>query len=94
MINNDNTISLIDENGKSKKYDVLITFETEDNNLYVVYTDNELDEDGFTKTYAGIYHEEKGKKSLLPVESDEEWSLIEKLLKKLEKNNKGVNNEE
>ena len=92
MINEDNTISLISENGKPKKYQVLITFEAA-NNQYIVYTDNELDEDGFTKTYAGIYHEEDNKKSLLPVETDEEWALIEKLLKNLEKNNKGVNDE-
>ena len=94
MINEDNTIVLIDEDGNKKSYDILITFEAEENNcLYIVYTDNEHDEDGFIKTYAGIYNEENGKKSLLPIESEEEWELIDKLLKRLESKNKGVTNE-
>ena len=39
--------------------------------------EEELDEDGFVKTYAGIYHNEDGKESLLPVEKEDEWELIE-----------------
>lgn len=91
MINNsDNTINLIGEDGKSKTYDILIMFEAEENNkTYIVYTEHELDDDGFIKTYAGIYN----KDSLLPVENDEEWELIDSLLKKLEEKNKGVANE-
>lgn len=96
MINNeDNTISLIGDDGKSIKYDIVLTFQANENNqLYIVYTDNTQDEDGFIKTYAGIYHEEYGKKSLLPVETDEEWELIDRLLKKLEEKNKGAVNED
>lgn len=94
MINEeDNTISLLSQDGTSKKYDVLLMFESENDDLYIVYTDHELDEDGFTKTYAGIYKDEDGKKSLLPVETDEEMELIDQLLKKLEKK-EGVTDEE
>jgi len=84
----DNIISLTGEDGKPKQYQVILTFETEENdNLYIVYTDGQLDEDGFVKTYAGIYDNQDGKESLLPVETDEEWQLIEKLLMKIDNEN-------
>lgn len=85
---NTNTISLTDEQGIKKDYKVILTFETEENdNFYIVYTDNVIDEDGFIKTYAGIYHNDAGKEVLLPVVKDEEWALIEKLLAKIDKEN-------
>lgn len=89
MINKDNnTISLTDENGVRKDYRVIITFETnENNNYYIVYTDDVIDEDGFLRTFAGIYHNENGKEVLLPVLKDEEWALIENLLAKTAKEN-------
>ena len=86
MINKkDSIIKLIDEKGNPKEYKVILTFETEENdNHYIVYTDNEIDEEGFLKTYAGIYSNVNGKESLLPVETDEEWQLIESLLLKID----------
>lgn len=86
MINKkDSIIKLIDEKGNPKEYKVILTFETEENdNHYIVYTDNEIDEEGFLKTYAGIYSNVNGKESLLPVETDEEWQLIERLLLKID----------
>lgn len=84
----DNIISLTGEDGISKEYQVLLTFETEENNnLYYVYTDGSLDEEGFVKTFAGIYDNNNGKETLLPVETDEEWQLIEKLLMKIDNEN-------
>ncbi|MBE6148978.1 MAG: DUF1292 domain-containing protein [Firmicutes bacterium] len=89
MINKENNIiSLTDENGIRKDYRVILTFETnENNNFYIVYTDNVVDEDGFIKTYAGIYRNDSGKEVLLPVVKDEEWALIEELLAKTDKGN-------
>lgn len=81
-----NVITLTDSDGVKKDYKVILTFEVEENdNLYIVYTDNVIDEDGFLKTYAGIYQNNNGKEILLPVVKDEEWALIEKLLKKVDK---------
>ena len=81
---NENKITLV--NGKkSIEYDVLFSFEANDNKYYV-YTNNEEDEDGFIKVYAGIYMKDSKKESLIPVESEEELSLIEGLLAKLDKN--------
>lgn len=89
-----NTITLSEGKNKKKEYDILLTFESEDSEkFYIVYTDNELDEDGFIKTYAGIYNKTSSKEELLPVESEEELSLIEKLLSKLDEGN-GESSEE
>ena len=81
---NENKITLV--NGKKTVvYDILFSFEA-NNNKYYVYTNNEEDEDGFIKVYAGIYMKDSKKETLLPVESEEELSLIEGLLAKLDKN--------
>lgn len=81
-----NVITLTDGEGVKKDYKVILTFEVEENdNIYIVYTDNVIDDDGFLKTYAGIYKNDNGKEVLLPVLKDEEWALIEKLLKKVDK---------
>ncbi|MBR4230586.1 MAG: DUF1292 domain-containing protein [Bacilli bacterium] len=88
----DSKIYLIDENGKSKEYKVLLTFTAkENNNFYVVYTDGSLDEDGYVITYAGIYDKKNDKKVLLPVETDAEWELIDHLLTKLDEEGKNEN---
>ena len=81
---NNNKITLV--NGKKNvEYDILFSFEA-NNNKYYVYTNNKEDEDGFIKVYAGIYMKDSKKEYLLPVESEEELSLIEGLLEKLDKN--------
>ena len=81
---NENKITLT-TGKKSTTYDVLFSFEA-NNNKYYVYTNNIEDEDGFIKVYAGIYIKDSKKEYLMPVESEEELSLIEGLLAKLDKN--------
>ena len=81
---NENKITLM-SGKKQTVYDILFSFEA-NNNKYYVYTNNEEDEDGFNKVYAGIYMKDSKKETLLPVESEEELSLIEGLLAKLDKN--------
>ncbi len=81
---NENKITLTN-NRKTEVYDILFSFEANDNKYYV-YTNNEEDEDGFIKVYAGIYMKDSKKETLLPVESEEELALIEGMLEKLDKN--------
>ena len=81
---NENKITLV-TGKKTTIYDILFSFEA-NNNKYYVYTNNKEDEDGFIKVYAGIYMKDSKKEYLLPVESEEELSLIEGLLAKLDKN--------
>ena len=78
-----NVISLMN-NGEVKDYDIILTFTLDDDKKeYIIYTDNEKDGDGFIKIHAGIYNEDN-KESLLPIKNDEEWSLIEEILEKIE----------
>ena len=67
--------------GEETEYEILFTFESEDTNKkYIVYTDNELDEDDMIKTYASIYEDNDGVLKLTKIEDEKEWKLVEKLL--------------
>ena len=60
-----NTFTIINDEGKEVKYDVLFTFQSEETNKdYIVYTDNSKDEDGNVQVYASIYHPEEEKSRL------------------------------
>ena len=79
----DNTLILIDKNGKEKKYEIITSFylnSTKKN--YVVYTDNVKDEDGDISIYALIVHPDDDTK-LEKVESEEEWKIIENILEEM-----------
>ena len=82
----DNYITLKDENNKELNVEVLFTFESSENNkTYVVYTDHSKDSDQKEKVFAGIYDE---KKSMLnPIETKEDYNLIENILSSIEKKN-------
>ena len=41
-----------DNNGEEKEYTILLTFDTDDDKTYYVYTCDELDSEGYIKTYA------------------------------------------
>ena len=49
----------------------------------MAYTDNTLDELGNTKVYASIFNPEEENPVLLPIETEEEWKLIEGILTSL-----------
>ena len=74
------TIYLTDENENECEYSVILTFDTDENNRYIVYTKDEVDEDGFIKTYAGKVDGEV----LKPIKDDNIWQLIENLLNKID----------
>ncbi|MGN1345085.1 MAG: DUF1292 domain-containing protein [Traorella sp.] len=70
-----NTLYIKDENGKEIAYDILFTFENEQTKKqYVVFVDPN-DEDG--EVFASCYDEEG---NLLPIETDEEWEMVEEVL--------------
>lgn len=79
-IEDNDTFVTISENGEEIEFTVLFTFEHDDNN-YVVYTDFAKDEDGDTSVYASRYTPGEDTFNLLPIETEEEWELIEFLLK-------------
>jgi len=73
-----------DSKGKEIEYEILFTFESEDTNKkYIVYTDNEKDDEGMIKTYASSYTNEEGNEEVLKlnkIEDEKDWSLVEKVL--------------
>lgn len=71
--------------GEKIEYEILFTFDREENKKsYIVFTDNNLDDDGNIITYAARYDKLGEEMKLQDIETDEEWDLIEKLLAQIE----------
>ncbi len=91
-----NSFTIINEEGKEVKYDVLFTFQSEETNKdYIVYTDNTKDEEGNVQVYASIYHPEEEHSKLEAIETDQEWKIIDTILKTIQdelKNNQDEQN--
>ena len=69
--------------GKKIEYDVILTFKNEKNKKdYVVYTDNEFDEQNKLRIYAATYNPLTNEFIDVP-ESKEEWNEIYKVLDKI-----------
>lgn len=80
----------INPDGRIVECETLFTFQNTDNGKsYIVYTDNQVDEDGNTVVYASEYvpadveyNEQSGMAaiSLIPIEEEGEWAMVEKLI--------------
>lgn len=79
------------DDGEEVLCETLFTFESEvTNKNYIVYTDNEVDDNGNTKVYASVLnHMDESVAKLLPIESDKEWCIIETILDEFNKNANG-----
>ena len=76
-----NTFTMLDEKGQDHTYDVLFTFESEENgNNYIVFKDNSLDETGNIVVYASTYDPTNPQSRLGAVETEQEWKVIETIL--------------
>lgn len=93
-----NTFKVINNDGKEITCDILFTFDSDETKKsYIVYTDNSKDEDGNVQVFASIYDPKMENPKLEPIESDQEWKIIETILdtlqeeikKKSEENNDG-----
>lgn len=76
MSMSDKTLRIEDEQGEEKDYEILFTFHHEESGKsYVVYKEFGDSEEVF----AAIYTEHEGEEGgdLLPIETDEEWDMIE-----------------
>ena len=70
-----NSLYVKDENGNEKRMTILFTFDNEvTKKQYVVFQDPEQDED---EVYDSAY-DENGQ--LLPIETDEEWEMVEEVI--------------
>jgi len=77
-LNEDMRFHIVNEQGEEVECIVLFTFEMNDR-MYMVYTDQTRTELGELNISACIVEEER----LLPVESAEEWAVIQEELNKL-----------
>ena len=82
---NNNSLIIKDENGNSVEYEIIAKISSKENEKdYLVFTANELDEDGCIITYAYQINPKKKDNNLYPIETDEEYEFIEKLLSNLD----------
>ena len=90
-----NAFSMLDENGNEVIYDVLFTFESDETGKnYIVYTDNQLDEEtGNVEVYASIYDPTDPKSKLEAIETEKEWKVIETILETLQEEVRNKNKE-
>lgn len=77
-----NAFVVIDENGKEIECEVLFTFESEDfGKSYVLYFEKTESEEEQVEIFASSYDPSKENGGeLMPVETDEEWEMIEEML--------------
>ena len=77
------------DNGEKIKCNALFTFESDETGKnYIVYTDNTTDEEGNKKVYASTFDPKEENPVLGPIETDEEWKVIENILNKLQEGTK------
>lgn len=70
----------VDTEGNKREYEVILTFHNDNNEKdYVVYTNNEKDDEGKLKVYSAIYDPTKDEILGTP-ETREEWQQIIQLL--------------
>ena len=81
-----NTFTVINSEGREVVCDVLFTFDSDETNKsYIVYTDNTKDQNGNTQVYASIYDpKQQDNMELLPIETEKEWKVIETILESLQ----------
>jgi len=73
--------TIVNDRGEEVECEILFTFDSDETKKsYIVYTDNTLDDKGSTKVYASIYDPTGQDSSLIPIESEKEWLVIENIL--------------
>ena len=80
-----NTFTVLSDTGEEVECELLFSYEVP-GKTYIVYTDNKTDEEGNTRVYASVVSDvSQENPELEPIETDEEWSLIESILSSLMK---------
>ena len=85
MENNEKHITVVDENGNEQLHEVLFTFESDEyGKAYVLYfpVGADADDEEHVEIHASSYeqNEDGTAGSLQPIETDEEWDMIEEVL--------------
>lgn len=81
-----NMFTLTTDDGKTLECEVIMTIDSKEfSKNYMVYTDHTIDENGYIKTYASSYDPTGEDINLKPVETKEEWDMIENILSSAQK---------
>ena len=92
-MNNENTFTIIDNNGKERVCEVLFTFESDETKKnYIVYTDNSMDNEGNVRVYASIYKVKGEKTELEAIETEREWKIVETILTSIQEESRKEEN--
>lgn len=90
-----NSFKFINEQGVEVTCDILFTFDSEETKKsYVVYTDNSKDAEGNIQVFASVYHPNEQNSKLEPIETEQEWKIIETILETLQEEIKKKSEEE
>ena len=85
MDNNNNTFKVINDEGQEIVCDILFTFDSEETKKsYIVYTNNSRDAEGNVQVFASIYDPNQENPRLAPIETEQEWKIIETILNTLQ----------
>ena len=80
-----NEFEVFNDLGEKITCNALFTFESDETGKnYIVYTDNAIDEEGHKKVYASTFNPLEENPVLGPIETEEEWNIIEDILNKLQ----------
>mgnify|MGYP004600598611 CR=1 FL=1 len=97
MDNKENSFKFkaVDADGRQIDCETLFMFDSpETQKSYIVYTDNSKDAEGNVQVFASIYDPKQENPKLEPIESDQEWKIIETILNTLQEEiKKKVDNE-
>lgn len=73
------TFTVENEKGEQVPCEAIATFESEETGkLYIIYTDNSLDDERNTNVYASIVNPKNGQFS--PIEDEEEWAIVDEVI--------------
>ena len=83
---NNRVLTIVKEDGTEEEVELIISFEFNDTGKeYIVYTRNEMDENGNTTLYVSSLDRTTGIPQMRGIPSDEEWSKIKDVLRELAK---------
>lgn len=92
-MNEKNSFTVVNDEGKEVKCDVLFTYDNDETNKsYIAYTDNTKDENGQVRVYASIFDPKQENPSLEPITTEKEWQVIETILQTLQEEVAGNKN--
>ena len=84
MENSENKFKVMGEDGKEIECEVLFTFDSEETKKsYIVYTDNTTDDKGNVRVYASSFEKKDDTTTLIPIETEREWKIIETILESI-----------